>query len=219
MEAVGVHASLIPLVPAHQQPAVHATMRRPGGGRSFELSERAKLSRLWRSPDRADRTGTGGGHAAPEGAGAKRDRRVRPCVGTRCRACRHCRVSSADPVSGSGDSHGAGVIMHAPGLPRSRSHSARRVRLPIRTPPSPCRIPHGYRAEGESGTSEAAHGHRQASKGISATQETGGFLPIMGSKWSGRRDSNPRPPVPQTDALPDCATARPERRETVPASG
>src|SRR5579875_1402303 len=27
--------------------------------------------------------------------------------------------------------------------------------------------------------------------------------------WSGRRDSNPRPPVPQTDALPGCATARP----------
>ena len=26
---------------------------------------------------------------------------------------------------------------------------------------------------------------------------------------SGRRDSNPRPPVPQTDALPGCATARP----------
>jgi hypothetical protein len=27
--------------------------------------------------------------------------------------------------------------------------------------------------------------------------------------WSERRDSNPRPPVPQTDALPDCATLRP----------
>src|SRR3954470_10786045 len=26
--------------------------------------------------------------------------------------------------------------------------------------------------------------------------------------WSGRRDSNPRPPVPQTGALPDCATPR-----------
>lgn len=27
--------------------------------------------------------------------------------------------------------------------------------------------------------------------------------------WSERRDSNPRPPVPQTDALPGCATLRP----------
>ena len=30
--------------------------------------------------------------------------------------------------------------------------------------------------------------------------------------WSERRDSNPRPPVPQTDALPGCATLRPEAR-------
>src|SRR5208283_3154305 len=28
-------------------------------------------------------------------------------------------------------------------------------------------------------------------------------------RWSERRDSNPRPPVPQTDALPGCATLRP----------
>ncbi len=27
-------------------------------------------------------------------------------------------------------------------------------------------------------------------------------------RWSGRRDLNPRPPVPQTGALPDCATPR-----------
>ena len=27
--------------------------------------------------------------------------------------------------------------------------------------------------------------------------------------WSGRRDSNPRPPAPQADALPGCATPRP----------
>ncbi len=33
-----------------------------------------------------------------------------------------------------------------------------------------------------------------------------------GEKWSGRPDLNRRPPVPQTDALPDCATPRPERR-------
>src|SRR4051795_9449538 len=31
----------------------------------------------------------------------------------------------------------------------------------------------------------------------------------QGEAWSERRDSNPRPPVPQTDALPDCATLPP----------
>src|SRR3546814_16184755 len=30
--------------------------------------------------------------------------------------------------------------------------------------------------------------------------------------WSGREDSNLRPPHPQCDALPGCATPRPERR-------
>ena len=30
-------------------------------------------------------------------------------------------------------------------------------------------------------------------------------------KWSGRRDSNSRPPVPKTGALPGCATPRPFR--------
>ncbi len=29
-----------------------------------------------------------------------------------------------------------------------------------------------------------------------------------GGRWSGRRDSNPRPPVPKTGALPSCATPR-----------
>ena len=38
-----------------------------------------------------------------------------------------------------------------------------------------------------------------ASAGISAFRKN----------WSERRDSNPRPPVPQTDALPGCATLRP----------
>src|SRR5678815_4723943 len=32
---------------------------------------------------------------------------------------------------------------------------------------------------------------------------------IRDSYWSGRRDSNPRPPDPQSGALPGCATARP----------
>ncbi len=32
------------------------------------------------------------------------------------------------------------------------------------------------------------------------------------ARWSERRDSNPRPPVPQTDALPGCATLRRRRQ-------
>ena len=37
--------------------------------------------------------------------------------------------------------------------------------------------------------------------------------------WSERRDLNPRPPVPQTDALPGCATLRPECADVaVPAA-
>jgi hypothetical protein len=35
-----------------------------------------------------------------------------------------------------------------------------------------------------------------------------GRAAVTKKKWSERRDSNPRPPVPQTDALPDCATLR-----------
>ena len=31
--------------------------------------------------------------------------------------------------------------------------------------------------------------------------------------WSGRRDSNPRPPAPQADALPGCATPRPNAHD------
>ena len=32
--------------------------------------------------------------------------------------------------------------------------------------------------------------------------------------WSGRRDSNPRPPAPQADALPGCATPRPNAHDS-----
>lgn len=31
---------------------------------------------------------------------------------------------------------------------------------------------------------------------------------LLAQKWSGREDSNLRPPVPKTGALPDCATPR-----------
>ena len=41
-------------------------------------------------------------------------------------------------------------------------------------------------------------------------------------EWSERRDSNPRPPVPQTDALPGCATLRPyqgkQRKRRLPVN-
>src|SRR5579859_4135905 len=38
-----------------------------------------------------------------------------------------------------------------------------------------------------------------------------------GDIWSERRDLNPRPPVPQTDALPGCATLRPRGRRFISA--
>src|SRR4051812_29192945 len=34
---------------------------------------------------------------------------------------------------------------------------------------------------------------------------------LLLGRWSGRLDSNQRPPHPQCDALPGCATPRPER--------
>ena len=37
------------------------------------------------------------------------------------------------------------------------------------------------------------------------------FLTNIWSKWSGRRDSNPRPLEPHSSALPSCATARQSR--------
>jgi hypothetical protein len=38
--------------------------------------------------------------------------------------------------------------------------------------------------------------------------KTGPKAGLVHDFWSGRRDLNPRPPVPQTGALPDCATPR-----------
>ena len=38
-------------------------------------------------------------------------------------------------------------------------------------------------------------------------------------KWSGRRDSNSRPPVPKTGALPDCATPRTMRPDKADSGG
>ena len=34
------------------------------------------------------------------------------------------------------------------------------------------------------------------------------FFPSIFLEWSGRQDSNLRPPVPKTGALPGCATPR-----------
>ena len=39
-----------------------------------------------------------------------------------------------------------------------------------------------------------------------------------GVRWSGRQDLNLRPPVPQTDALPGCATPRPDAWACRPAA-
>ena len=38
-------------------------------------------------------------------------------------------------------------------------------------------------------------------------------------EWSGRRDSNSRPPVPKTGALPDCATPRTMRPDKADSGG
>jgi hypothetical protein len=46
--------------------------------------------------------------------------------------------------------------------------------------------------------------HHTASRTKTAVQA----IEIIWGFWSERRDSNPRPPVPQTGALPDCATLR-----------
>ena len=44
---------------------------------------------------------------------------------------------------------------------------------------------------------------------VQRPQELGDYVWLESCvDWSGRRDSNPRPSVPQTDALPGCATAR-----------
>jgi hypothetical protein len=57
----------------------------------------------------------------------------------------------------------------------------------------------------------SAHGFssRQRALGfVAAFFGTSDFPPWNFTKWSGWRDSNPRPPAPQAGALPDCATAR-----------
>ena len=41
-----------------------------------------------------------------------------------------------------------------------------------------------------------------------AGYETLRDISVIEKKWSERRDSNPRPPSPQLDTLPDCATLR-----------
>ena len=41
---------------------------------------------------------------------------------------------------------------------------------------------------------------------------------INGLRWSGRRDSNPRPSAPKADALPDCATPRHSHHINSPAT-
>src|SRR5690348_8560252 len=43
---------------------------------------------------------------------------------------------------------------------------------------------------------------------LTKTKDPNGPLGARLGLWSGRRDSNPRPPAPQADALPGCATPR-----------
>jgi hypothetical protein len=42
------------------------------------------------------------------------------------------------------------------------------------------------------------------------------FMNIFWNNWSGRQDSNLRPPHPQCDALPGCATSRPPKTSLRP---
>src|SRR3546814_2071504 len=66
-------------------------------------------------------------------------------------------------------------------------------------------------------TSSAPPAHHQRQKRALKSQTGGSRRPLkslvlLKNHWSGREDSNLRPPHPQCDALPGCATPRPEPR-------
>ena len=61
----------------------------------------------------------------------------------------------------------------------------------------------------------AAHGFAWVATSVAALESVLNWRPRNGFRlwknWSGREDSNLRPPHPQCDALPGCATSRPPR--------
>src|SRR3546814_9166220 len=66
-------------------------------------------------------------------------------------------------------------------------------------------------------TASAPPAHHQRQKRALKSQTGGSRRPLkslvlLKNHWSGREDSNLRPPHPQCDALPGCATPRPEPR-------
>jgi hypothetical protein len=76
---------------------------------------------------------------------------------------------------------------------------------------------HEDQQPGGSLTDEAARRRRSRrggceGQGLSLGHWRRGSFQLQGKKWSGRLDSNQRPPHPQCDALPGCATPRPVPR-------
>ncbi len=59
---------------------------------------------------------------------------------------------------------------------------------------------------------QAVERHRAEDEGQRTPGVHGDVVDGWGGNWSGRQDLNLRPPVPQTDALPGCATPRPVPR-------
>lgn len=51
--------------------------------------------------------------------------------------------------------------------------------------------------------------HQRTTSGVLGSPRRGKISPKLLIYWSGREDSNLRPPHPQCDALPGCATSRP----------
>src|SRR3972149_12118911 len=90
-------------------------------------------------------------------------------------------------------------------------------------------------SEGEKGQHRAQLGNELESApywhliGVRVDEIASGYCRLRGKRgenriWSGRSDSNRRPPEPHSGALPDCATPRPvpmlaQRRFFRPATG
>ena len=72
-------------------------------------------------------------------------------------------------------------------------------------PKTPCKSPPGL--FGGSDRYKIDHS-RVAVKGKCGSSMVNIACNINNLRWSGRRDSNPRPSAPKADALPDCATPR-----------
>ena len=79
-----------------------------------------------------------------------------------------------------------------------------------------CRSPHPAGAVDVNGLQARCRTriHSEHAACVEPNSETRRALLVSCCFWSGRRDSNSRPPVPKTGALPDCATPRLGRLNT-----